>query len=138
MQKKSFFCTQVKAVGTAVLAAARFKARAAAAAKARAAAARARAETAAPGPRGASVPMACLHQNSSSHRRIFQLSTYHELQLEEISGLVHFFFLEVEVRFSNSIFKFAEAEWGVSRSPAGCAQPAAAGEVLPRIETSTF
>ena len=33
--------------------------------------------------------------------------------------MVHLFFLEVEVRFLNSVLKFAEAEWGVSRSPAG-------------------
>ena len=59
------------------------------------------------------------------NRRIFQLSTYHELQLEEISGLVRFFFIEVKVRFLNSVFKFAEAEWGVSRSPAG--SPGSAG-----------
>ena len=28
--------------------------------------------------------------------------------------MVRFFFIEVKVRFLNSIFKFAEAEWGVS------------------------
>ena len=50
------------------------------------------------------------------NRRIFQLSTYHELQLDEISSLVHFFFIKVKVRFLNSVLKFAEAEWGVSRS----------------------
>ena len=30
---------------------------------------------------------------------------------------MHLFFVEVEVRFQNSLLKFAEAEWGVSRSP---------------------
>ena len=33
--------------------------------------------------------------------------------------MVHLFFMKVEVCFLNSVFKFAEAEWGVSRSPSG-------------------
>ena len=39
---------------------------------------------------------------------------------------MHLFFMEVEERFLNSLLKFAEAEWGVSRSPAGSPEAAAA------------
>ena len=59
--------------------------------------------------------------------------------------MVHFFFIEVEACFLISVFKFAEAEGGVSRSPAGsprCLDPVAffqsVGELDKRAVCAVF
>ena len=48
--------------------------------------------------------------------------------------MVRFFFIEVKVRFLNSVFKFAEAEWGVSRPRSRASRQQAA---LRRTESFT-